>query len=172
MNPEQLLLSMKQHLNNLSQHFAKWFKTRRELILPVSVSTAQLQLKTAFASTISTSKGFLFADYKYTGEINDTELNIKFTVHGRGIAHYIMNGKLYPHPIGSRLEIIVADKGPIQLLPPAVILTFFIVLTRDYLSIFVALIFMLLLFAGLSWHRNSAAEAVSALIYNVVTRET
>jgi len=83
-----------------------------------------------------------------------------------------MNGKLYPHPIGSRLEIIVADKGPIQLLPPAVILTFFIVLTRDYLSIFVALIFMLLLFAGLSWHRNSAAEAVSALIYDVVTRET
>ena len=86
-------------------------ETNREMILPVTISIAQERLKIAFNSTITTSKGFLYAKYENNGRIDNNELDVEFTVKGKSIMYYGMHGQLFGHPKGSRLVMTVADKN-------------------------------------------------------------
>jgi len=144
-------------------------ETNREMILPVTISIAQERLKIAFNSTITTSKGFLYAKYEYNGRIDNNELDVEFTVKGKSIMYYGMHGKLFGHPKGSRLVMTVADKNAnIFFIAPGLIVIFYIMGTGVFTSIFLAILFTLLSFGVINWHRNSAADALSELIYKII----
>ena len=158
-------------MERLRQHARKWFarQTKKEIILPVSVTTAKQRLQLAFASPITISKGLFYATEKYTGQVNDdNELDVQFTLRGRSNMRYSMHGQLFPHPKGTQLLMTVKDEASLVLILAIVLLMFFINPRKGEFLIFVAVVFPPLLIITLSWHLNSAANSISELIYKIV----
>lgn len=143
------------------------------IILPFSVLIAQERLKTAFSSAISGSEGFLFSKYKYIGQVSDIALDVQFTVYGRSAMNYSMHGQLFPLSNGSQLMMIVKGRNTAStLLSPLMLIIF--ILNRDGVgtSIFAAIFFTVAQFAAIAWHRSSAADNLSTLIYKIVSNQS
>ena len=162
---------MNQELNmrqNASNWLEKHTQTRREIIFPVPVSTALHQLKIAFASAITISNGFLMAKYKYTGEANDTGINVHFSVNTGHKLYYIMQGKLFPHPKGSHLVMTVKVKTPLLFFIAPLWLIFFALYKQEAAFAIFASLFFILSYLVMLWHLNSAANNVSSLIRKII----
>lgn len=157
-------------MDHLRQYFRKWFVKQKEIILPVPVATAKQRLQLALTSTVTVSKGFLYATQKYTGQVNDDNgIDVQFSIRGRTNMHYSMHGELSPHPKGSRIVMTVKDESPLLLILGAILVVFFIGYKRGGASIFLAIVFPPLVIIVIIWHLNSAVDSISELIYKIVS---
>lgn len=144
-------------------------ETRREIILPVSVSEAKYRIQIAFADTIKISNGFFSPKYKYTGQVIDTVMDIKFSIDGRSKMNYSMQGEIFAHPKGSRVSMVIKDENRWSLIWSIVCFAIFITLVpggRDHIFFFIFAV--LINIPALAWHRSKAADNIAALIYKIV----
>ena len=102
----------------LRLYYRKWFlkETKREIILPVPADIALQRLQIAFANTITVSKGFLFAKYKYNGQVKENKIDVNFSVRAQSRMDYSMHGEFSSHPKGSRLVMTIKDETPALIL--------------------------------------------------------
>jgi len=150
--------------------YRKWFlkEIKRDIILPVAAGIALQRLQIAFANTITVSNGFLFAKYKYDGQVNENKIDVNFSVRTRSKMYYSMHGEVSPHPKGSRLTMTINDESPAWIL--FVIPMFFIFLMKDGVSVAIPffIVFIPVAYFVMAWHRSSAADNVTDLVCRIV----
>ncbi|MEJ7769531.1 MAG: hypothetical protein WKF89_17055 [Chitinophagaceae bacterium] len=163
---------MNQELN-MRQNISKWFNehthVERDIIFPVPVSTAVHRLKIGFASPKRISKGFFQASYKYTGEVNETEITVHFTVTARSSLKYLMHGKFFTHPKGSHIKMVVKPEPAfLFLITPLILFLLVAFFQRGVVFTVVTGLFSMMFYPIMLWHLNAAANNVSSLVSGIV----
>jgi len=159
------------------QHTKKWNirQLKKEIILPVEVPIAKQRLQYAFSSPLIISKGLLYDTAKYTGQVNENnEIDVKLSFRWRPNMRYSMHGQLFPHSKGSRMVMTIKDESSMLLVLIALLaILFFNYKQVGFKQMGVVLIMVILaiplMILSFIWHRNSAANAISQMIYQVVS---
>lgn len=149
----------------------------REFSTYVPLTIAKKRLVSAFDSNIvPSSKGILFASYKYSGKLEGNGLDMDLTVSGRSQMNYHLSGYLSEDVNGTKLKFKVSPKISLWLiLAQSLILLitpFFYSLLMPNQNIVrmieMMCIVIILNFVVMRWHCTTTASNVIDLLNKII----